>query len=110
MELHIRSQQNVAVIAIDGSVNNETLHHLSRALDSALSAGCPNLILDLAKTKILLSSGMGLFIAKKIVEQHGGTIAATSSPGIGTTFTVDLPVDPEVNFTSKDARSSGGRR
>jgi signal transduction histidine kinase len=37
-------------------------------------------------------AGLGLAIAKRVIEVHHGSIAVTSSLGIGTTFTVKLPV------------------
>jgi signal transduction histidine kinase len=36
-------------------------------------------------------SGLGLYIARSIAETHGGTIAVSSAPGHGATFTVKLP-------------------
>src|SRR5262249_14677061 len=36
-------------------------------------------------------SGMGLPVARDIVEGYGGTLTATSEVGHGTTFTFDLP-------------------
>ena len=36
-------------------------------------------------------TGLGLFVSRRIVEAHGGTVAVDSEVGRGTTFTVTLP-------------------
>lgn len=38
--------------------------------------------------------GLGLYIARQIVELHAGTIQVDSAPGKGATFLVDLPITP----------------
>lgn len=36
--------------------------------------------------------GFGLYITRMLVEAHGGFISATSTPGVGSTFTLTLPL------------------
>ena len=43
-------------------------------------------------------SGLGLYLAKAIVEGHGGQIWARSEPGKGTTFFVALPVEQTASL------------
>ena len=43
-------------------------------------------------------TGLGLSIAYKIVEQHGGVIDVRTEVGVGSTFTVTLPLEPPVDL------------
>jgi signal transduction histidine kinase len=38
--------------------------------------------------------GLGLWIAREFVEAHGGKIRVESAAGKGSTFTVELPIEP----------------
>ena len=49
-----------------------------------------------AQEEAIPGVGLGLSIAKAIVEAHGGRIAVRSREGGGTTFTVDLPAKAAV--------------
>ncbi len=45
-----------------------------------------------ARRKGISGSGVGLYVSRKIVEVHGGSIAVQSQEGEGSTFTVTLPL------------------
>lgn len=48
--------------------------------------------IDNERTKDMSSTGLGLAIARELVEAHGGKITAASEEGKGTTFTITLPL------------------
>ena len=48
-----------------------------------------------ATDQAIPGTGLGLVISRAIAEAHGGTIDVTSQPGEGTTFRVEIPLEPE---------------
>jgi two-component system, sensor histidine kinase FlrB len=63
-----------------------SLEHLSSIFEAGFStrAGSP---------------GLGLAVCRKIVEQHGGTISATSLPGRGAKFTLAFPLSSNFHIS-----------
>ncbi len=48
-------------------------------------------------------TGLGLPLAKKVVERHGGTLALESEVGVGTTVTIELPFDACATLKTAEA-------
>lgn len=54
--------------------------------------GAPDRVAERPAQRSRPGLGLGLFIARHIVERHGGTLSVSSDAGSGTTFTVQLPL------------------
>lgn len=61
---------------------------------------------DLKAGNALHGNGLGLAITRSLVQSHKGTIGVTSMLGVGSTFTVTLPIEevaPPANRVTTDA-------
>lgn len=43
-------------------------------------------------TEHITGTGLGLSLVKSVIEQHGGEVGVTSEAGVGSTFTLWLPL------------------
>jgi PAS domain S-box-containing protein len=49
--------------------------------------------------------GLGLYVTRQIIEEHGGRIRVESHPGEGSTFTVELPREPPCGPPERTPRT-----
>lgn len=57
-------------------------------------------------TKGSAGNGMGLDVAKRLIDAHRGEISCASTPGEGTRFTVRLPLVPEAQAANEAPQAS----
>jgi two-component system phosphate regulon sensor histidine kinase PhoR len=50
-------------------------------------------VVDKSRSRKLGGTGLGLSIVKHIAQAHGGSVSVDSTLGVGSTFTIHLPVD-----------------
>jgi signal transduction histidine kinase len=86
----------IALRRVDGNENGETCCRVSDTGAGIAPEDQPHVFerfykADKARDRSLGGNGLGLSIAKKIVELHGGHIELESAPGQGSTFSVYLP-------------------
>ena len=80
----LRQAKHRAVLSVRNSGCGVTAEELDRVFDPFYRG-------NQALRRGASGSGLGLAVAKRIVEAHKGTISVTSTPGIDTSVTVRLP-------------------
>ena len=80
------------LIAAHAHANERVLVEITDTGPGIAPEVLPRILEPFFTTKASEGTGLGLAVVKEIVESYGGTIAATSTPGGGTTFTFDLPL------------------
>jgi two-component system, OmpR family, phosphate regulon sensor histidine kinase PhoR len=73
-----------AVIAVADTGEGILPAHLPRVFERLYRA-------DRGRTREVGGTGLGLAIVKHLALLHGGTVNVDSTPGVGTTFTIELP-------------------
>lgn len=82
--LHVTGNSAQASIIDNGTgMDSETVSHIYDCFYQA----------DTSRSTA--GNGLGLTLAKRIVDLHQGTIGVSSIPGTGTAFTVRLPIGGE---------------
>lgn len=83
IHVHLWQKENTAIVTVSDNGCGISAEALPRIFEKFYQA-------DRSHHKA--GNGLGLSLAKRIIDLHGGTIAVQSIPDQGTTFTVTLPL------------------
>jgi signal transduction histidine kinase len=89
-----RREQSRKVHQITFSVHSDSGHIVFCVADDGIGMDTETqakLFTKFFSSKGRKGTGLGLFIANQIIQQHGGTISVNSAPGRGSRFTIKLP-------------------
>lgn len=84
IDLYLKKYNNKAVMTISNTGRGIPEEHLNHVFDRFYR-------IDKSRSKESGGYGLGLAIAKTIIEQHGGKISAKSNANENTIFTVEIP-------------------
>ncbi|PRP94184.1 Non-motile and phage-resistance protein [Enhygromyxa salina] len=84
--VRFEAQAKIVSIAVSDTGVGIAAEELDAVFEEYQQAGAP-------KRKVR-GTGLGLAIARRIAEAHGGSLSAESQLGVGSTFTLRLPVEP----------------
>ena len=82
LELSTRSLGDAVLVTVSDSGCGIPEEHLQKIMDPFFTT-----------KPVGQGTGLGLSIVRTIIEEHGGHLDVTSEPGVGTTFSVTLPIE-----------------